>query len=98
MSSVNANPEFFSDVSAVLETLPLDDKQCYLIVDAISIRKGATYKHRDCRYSYVDFEGNHEDFVNTLADETFMLVSLKENWRWPITYFLIAKVDAEIQA
>lgn len=58
ISSVNAEPGFFQEVFDYLKHLPLQDRDCNLIFDAMAIRKKIIYDHNYDRFvEYCDLGG-----------------------------------------
>lgn len=99
---MNGEPGFFSEVFQALKTLSPEDKQCNLLLDAMSIRKQVIWDKKTHKFvGYCDFGGEVSvENSETAATEVlvFMLVSLNGKWKLPIAYFLQNKVNAVVQA
>ena len=101
-SSTDAEPGFLTDVFTELRKLPLDDRDCNLVLDSMSIRKQIIWDVKNNKYvGFCDYgnelrlEGSEATASEVLV---FMLVALKGKWKWPIGYFFVNKVNATIQA
>lgn len=101
-STVNAEPGFFKEVFEALQSFPLEDKDCNLVLDGMSIRKQILWDSKKEKFiGYCDFGNDLQlENVDTPATEAlvFMLVSINCKWKWPIGYFLQTKSSANIQA
>ncbi len=106
-SSVQSEPGFFIDVMKELQNRVASgsiNKDCALMLDAMHIRSRAMYnKSLDKYEGFINFgpdldlgDANRE----VLATEAlvFMLVGLTGRWKFPIGYFLINKIDADVQS
>lgn len=99
ISNVDAEPGFFKNVFKCLESFK--SKDCNLVMDAMAIRKQIIWNEAEKKMvGYVDY-GEHIHFSkdDEPASEVlvFMLVCIKESWKWPIGYFCQNKSTASIQ-
>ena len=70
-------------------------RQCVLIFDGISVKKGLNYaRHADTVMGYVDLgeEGRKTEVAS--QGLVFMLKGIYENWKMPIAYYLTSKANA----
>ena len=105
-SSLECEPGFFKEAFTALaseaSSAPIK-KDCFLIIDAMSIRKQTIWEPKNDHYAgFVDY-GNgmaiSED-QDTLPSEAlvFLLVGSRSHWKCPIGYFLTDKISATVQA
>ena len=101
--SVNCKPGFISEVFDHLSeqtTCKTATKDCALIIDYMAIRKQIIYNRSEGKYvGYVNTGTALMQGYDIPATEalTFMLVGLKENWKFPIAYFLVDHISSSIQ-
>ncbi|CAH2097479.1 unnamed protein product [Euphydryas editha] len=103
-STVDAEPGFTEEAFKVLKKKSqLNEKPvlCSLIFDEMAIRSQKLF-NKERKLGTVNFgagpiEGEDEDTTATQA-LVFMLVSINENWKLPVGYFLIASINAERKA
>ena len=78
------------------------NKDCCLVIDAMSIRKHTVWNPKKDQYSGIVDLCNEIPNVqcDKLASETlvFLLVGTRSHWKCPIGYFLVDKISAEDQA
>lgn len=101
-SSINGEPGFFKEVFDAIKTLNSDDKDCCLMLDAMSIRKQILWDERLGKMIGNTDYGNSMEVEGTdmVATEAlvFMLVSINGRWKLPIGYVFINKLTAVTQA
>ncbi len=81
------------------------NKDCALMLDSMHIKSRVQLNKSDDQYEgFVDFgedldigEENNNDTVVTEA-LVFMPVGLRGQWKFPVGYFLVNKVNAEVQS
>lgn len=103
-STVDAEPGFTTEAFRILKhkcEIAKNPTLCSLVFDEIAIRRQKLF-HGERKLGAVNFgagpiEGEEEDTEATQA-LVFMLVSLTENWKLPVGYFLIAGINAERKA
>jgi DNA transposase THAP9 len=99
----DAEPGFTNEVFEVLKIkCKSSDKSlvCNLVFDEMAIRKQRLY-HNQQKLGAVNFGAgpqDDDDDDNVASQALFMLVSLTENWKLPVCYFLITGVTAETKA
>ncbi|KAI5716664.1 hypothetical protein M8J76_010347 [Diaphorina citri] len=101
ISNVDVKPGFLTNVFERLKQLPEESKDCNLVIDGMSIRKQIIWSQSDQKFlGYCDFGDAQIEGHDVPATEAlvFMLVGLKEKWKWPIAYFLQNKTSAHVQA
>lgn len=90
------------NVINTLKDLPAKEKNFTLIFDSMSIRQQVIFDETKGRYVGFENYGGELCFEEgeTPAKQVlvFMIVNLKRNWKWPIAYFLVNKLKAEILA
>ena len=101
-AAINCEPGFLTNVIQHLQnSLEEDDKDCFLLVDEMAIKKEVVWDIKNKK-----FAGN-TDYGSILAEEqdsiatnalVVMAVGLKRPWFHPIAYFLVDRVNAEMQA
>ena len=104
-SSFKCEPGFieeaFTSLSDIISALPIN-KDCCLVVDAMSIRKQTLWDAENDQYSgFVDHGDKVQNDKSTkLASEAlvFLLVGTRSTWKCPIAYFLADKMSAKDQA
>ena len=104
-SSFKCDPGFIDEAFTSLSqkvTQSNIDQDCYLVVDAMSIRKQTIWNPEKESYSgFVDF-GNEipNEHPKKLATEAlvFLLVGTRSHWKCPVEYFLADKINAKDQA
>ena len=104
-SSFKCEPGFieeaFTSLSDMISGSPVN-KDCCLVLDAMSIRKQTLWDAENDRYSgFVDHGGKVQNDESTkLASEAlvFLLVGTRTQWKCPIAYFLANKMSAKDQA
>ena len=97
----NCDVGFFKDVFLELKNKVEEDPanaDCTLLCDAMKIKSSTIYnKETVCFEGFVNY-GNDiiVDDENEIAADAlvFMLVSLKNSWKYPIGYVLINGIDA----
>ena len=93
--------EAFTSLSNLISGSPIN-KDCCLVIDAMSIRKQTLWDAEKDRYSgFVDLGDEIQNKKSaTLASEAlvFLLVGTRGHWKCPIGYFLGDKISAEDQA
>ena len=93
--------EAFTSLSDLISGSPIN-KDCCLVIDAMSIRKQTLWDVEKDRYSgFVDLGDEiHNDKSATLASEAlvFLLVGTRSHWKCPIGYFLGDKISTKEQA
>lgn len=102
--TVDAEPGFTTEAFKVLKPKCDMNKKpvlCSLVFDEVAIRKQKLF-HKERKLGTVNIgagpvDGEEEDTVASQA-LVFMLVSLTENWKLPVGYFLIAGINAERKA
>lgn len=102
--TIDAEPGFTNEAfNALKKKRAASEKTlvCNLVFDEMTIRKQRLF-HNHQKLGAVNFgagpqEGDVDDHVASQALE-FMLVSLTENWKLPVGYFLIAGITAEIKS
>lgn len=101
LSNVDAEPGFLSNVFERLKSLNKIDKNCNLVIDGMAIRKQIIYCHAEKRFighcefgQYLNVEASDVPATEALV---FMLVGLKNAWKWPIAYFMQNKSNASLQ-
>jgi hypothetical protein len=104
-SSFKCEPGFikeaFKSLSQEIACSPVN-KDCCLVIDAMSIRKQTLWNPEKDQYSgFVDF-GDEIPAVQSekIASEAlvFLLVGTRSHWKCPIGYFLTDKANAKDQA
>lgn len=102
ISNVDVMPGFLKNVFDRLKNLPAENKDCNLVIDGMAIRKQIIWSPSENKFvGYCDYgdclqvEGDDVPATETLV---FMLVGLKNQWKWPIGYFLQNKSSATVQA
>lgn len=101
---IDAEPGFTNEAfNALKKKRAASEKTlvCNLVFDEMAIRKQRLF-HNQQKLGAVNFgagpqEGDVDDHVASQA-LVFMLVSLTENWKLPVGYFLIAEITAEIKS
>ena len=104
-TSLKCNPGFieeaFTSLSDLISGSPIN-KDCCLVIDAMSIRKQTLWDAEKDRYSkFVDLGDEiQSDKSAKLASEAlvFLLVGTRSHWKCPIGYFLVDKISAKDQA
>ena len=101
-AAINCEPGFLTNVIQHLQnSLEEEDKDCFLLVDEMAIKKEVVWDIKNKK-----FAGN-TDYSSILAEEqdsiatnalVVMAVGLKRPWFHPIAYFLVNRVNAEMQA
>ncbi len=77
-----------------------ENKDCALIIDAMSIRKQTVYDPKVDTYAgFSDYGGALQEPCEQLASEAlvFLLVRLRGHWKCPIPYFLTDKLSSNVQ-
>jgi len=96
------NQDFFKKVFDAIKTLNSDDKDCCLMLDAMSIRKKILWDERFGKMIGNTDYGNSMEVEGTdmVATEAlvFMLVSINGRWKLHIGYVFINKLTAVTQA
>jgi hypothetical protein len=101
--SVNCQPGFLSEVFAHLKEMVTGNSgvsDCALFIDSMSIRKQIIYDRAKGTYVvYVNTGTAVLQDVEIAATEAlvFLLVGLKEVWKFPIAYFLVDHVSINVQ-
>ncbi|RVE44549.1 hypothetical protein evm_010795 [Chilo suppressalis] len=103
-SSVDAEPGFTAEAFLVLKEkhqLSENPVVCALVFDEMAIRKQKLFNQKR-KLGMVNFgvgpvEGEDKDTIATQA-LVFMLVTLNENWKLPVGYFLISGITAQTKA
>ncbi len=78
-----------------------EQKDCFLIIDAMSTRKQMLYDSTQDKYvGFVNYGAIQTEKPDTLASEAvvFLLVGARTNWKCPIGYFLADKMSSRTQA
>ena len=104
-SSFKSEPGFmveaFTSLSDMISASPIN-KDCCLIIDAMSIQKQILSDAENDQYSgFVDHGDKVQNDKSTkLASEAlvFLLVGTRSTWKCPIAYFLADKMSAKDQA
>ena len=104
-SSFKCEPGFieeaFTSLSDMISASPIN-KDCCLVIDAMSIRKQTLWDAENDQYSgFVDHGDKVQNNKSTkLASEAlvFLLVGTRSTWKCPIAYFLADKMSAKDQA
>ena len=99
-SSFKCEPGFieeaFTSLSDMISGSPVN-KDCCLVLDAMSIRKHTLWDAENDRYSgFVDHGGKVQNDESTkLASEAlvFLLVGTRTQWKCPIAYFLLRIIN-----
>jgi hypothetical protein len=102
-ASIKCEPGFMTCIIEHLQnTLDEDDKDCFLLVDEMSIKKQVIWDKKNKKFA------GTTDYGPILAEEqdsiaqnalVVMAVGLKKPWFHPIiAYFLVDRVDAQMQA
>lgn len=102
--TINAEPGFTNKSFEALKkksTLSQQPLICNLVFDEMAIRRQKLF-HNQQKLGAVNFgagpqEGDGDDHVASQA-LVFMLVSVTENWKLPVGYFLISGITAETKA
>jgi len=93
--------EAFTSLSKEITHTP-SNKDCCLVIDAMSIRKQTIWNPQKDQYSgFVDLGGVIPNEQTTkLASEAlvFLLVGTRSHWKCPIGFFLVDKINAKDQA
>lgn len=103
-STVDAEPGFTEEAFNVLKKKSQVNEKpvlCSLVFDEMAIRSQKLF-NKERKLGMVNFGagpivGEDEDTTATQA-LVFMLVSINENWKLPVGYFLIAGINAERKA
>lgn len=100
--TIDAEPGFTNEAfNALKKNRAASEKPlvCNLVFDEMAIRKQRLFRNQK-KLGAVNFgagpQGDVDDHV-ALQALVFMLVSLTENWKLPVGYFLIAGITAEIK-
>lgn len=104
-SSIECEPGFLQESFEALKrecsTKP-NYEDCFLVIDALSIRKQMLWDNQQDRYvGFVNYGPEiPPEKPDTLATEAvvFLLVGARAHWKCPIGYFLADKMTATIQA
>ena len=93
--------EAFTSLSNQIDLSPVN-KDCCLVIDAMSIRKQTLWNPEKDQYSgFVDL-GNEIPNVqcDKMASEAlvFLLAGTRSHWKCPVGYFLVDKISAKDQA
>ena len=104
-SSFKCDPGFIDEAFTSLSQKVAqsnNNKDCCLVIDAMSIRKQTIWNPQKDSYSgFVDF-GNEipNEHPEKLATEAlvFLLVGTRSHWKCPVGYFLTDKMNAKDQA
>ena len=104
-ASFKCNPGFideaFTSLSTTIANSPVN-KDCCLVIDAMSIRKQTLLNAENDQYSGFSDFGDTIPTINPgrLASEAlvFLLVGTRSHWKCPIGYFLVDKITAKDQA
>lgn len=103
LSSLNCEPGILSEVLEFLKTEVSSKnylKNCALIVDAMSIRKQTVWDHSEGKFmGKINYGGIIDMDQEIPASEAlfFQIVSFTQNFKCPVAYFLINKVDSDVQ-
>ena len=104
-SSFKCEPGFideaFTSLSDKITSSP-NDKDCCLVIDAMSIRKQSLWNPEKDQYSgFIDFgdaiPNRGSEKLSTEAI-VFLLVGSRSHWKCPVGYFLVDKITAKDQA
>lgn len=98
LTNIAIEPGFFANVLEVIAQSK--ETEFCLVVDSMSIRKETRYEHGKFT-GFCDYGGLIAEDRNAVASEAlvFLLVPLKGvSSQYPIGYFLVDKVNAEVQA
>lgn len=104
LSSVNCEPGILAEVLEYLKNAVKNNvhlKNCALIIDGMAIRKQVLWDNSQGRFTgNVNYGGLIEvDFEMAASEALFLqIVSYTENFKSPVAYFLINKVDADLQS
>lgn len=101
-SHVNADPGFTDEA---LKTLAIKTKNtnhsiyCALVMDEMAISQHLEYDGTNY-YGYIDLGNGLSSDSLEIAKECFvlMVVSINENWKLPIGYFLVSKLNSSQKA
>jgi hypothetical protein len=101
-AAIKCEPGFLTCVIEHLQnTLDEDDKDCFLLVDEMSIKKQVIWDKKNKKFA------GTTDYGPILAEEqdsiaqnalVVMAVGLRKPWFHPIAYFLVDHVDAQMHA
>ena len=100
--SAKVDVGFLQTVLLSLQQKPAIEQECSLIIDSMSLRKQTIYNSASGKYDgFVDYGpggliGEQTDILATEA-LVFLLVSLHSNWKVPIAFFYVDKVQSSIQ-
>lgn len=90
-----------ADVFEKISKFPESSRHCNLVFDSMAIRKQVLWDATSEKFVGLCEYGNGLtiEAVETEATEVlvFMLVSLKDTWKWPVGYFFINKIIATVQ-
>jgi hypothetical protein len=105
-SCINGSPGFHDEIFAALcykalET-PGGKLTCSFMMDEVAIRKQLDFDRTTDKFvGYIDMGVDLDDMAGLpLANEAlvFMLVSLTDNWKVPVAYFLVAGLNGSERA
>ena len=101
-AAINCEPGFLTDVIQHLQTtLDEDDKDCILLVDEMSIKKEVVWDKKNKKFAgntdYGHIQGEEKDSIATNA-LVVMAVGLKNPWFHPVAYFLVDRLNSQMQA
>lgn len=103
LSKTKCYPGFLTEVFQFLKEELLqkpDLKNCALIFDSMSIRKQIIWDNAEGRFTgNVDYGGMIDpDFDSPASEALFIqIVSYRSKFKCPIAYFLINKIDSDVQ-
>ena len=103
-SVIECNPGFFKESFESLRKEALvspEKKDCYLIIDAMAIRKQTLWDSKSDRYAgFVDYGDIPAEKPDQYASEAlvFILVGARSSWKCPVGYFLTDKMTGKMQA
>ena len=101
--SAEVETGFLQKVLLSLQAKPEIEKECVLVLDSVSIRKQTLYNNTTGQYDgFIDYGpgGMIAEETDVAASEALvlLLVCLHPNWKVPIGFFFIDKIQSSIQA
>ncbi|CAB3977737.1 THAP domain-containing 9 [Paramuricea clavata] len=101
-AAIKCEPGFLTCVIEHLQnSLDVDDKDCFLLVDEMSIKKEVIWDKKNKKFAgntdYGPILAEEQDSIATNA-LVVMAVRLKKPWFHPFAYFLVDRVNAKMQA
>ena len=103
-SSLPCEPGFMQEAFDALNDdvkLSPNKRDCFLIIDAMAIRKQVFWDAKQQQYvGFVNYGSAHSPKPDTVASEAlvFLLVGARSHWKCPVGYFLTDKMSSKTQA